>query len=304
MGTATVDRTKYEVQLALPLKADIKTLSSYAMEPKYDGARLLVVKRGSTISCETRTGNDHTHKFDHIIAALKNIPGDFVLDGEVVDIKAVVSIDGKDVPVSRWAGVQSVLSSSGKKNSLSFVVFDCLMADGKDIRTMPDVLRRKKAAQLVEASKGKSVILTARWDSYDADIYQQMVDSGVEGAILKNQFAPYRSGHRPAQTWVKLKPFSTADVVIMGFKPGEGSFKGLIGAIEFGQYKNGKLTARSRCSGMDFAFRKELTDNGTDYVNRVIEIRYMGMTDDGNFRHPVFSRLRDDKSAEMCTWDR
>lgn len=303
MSTATVDKTKYEVQLALPLKADIKTVSSYAMEPKYDGARLLVVKRGSTVSCETRTGNDHSHKFDHIIAALKDIPGDFALDGEVVDIKDVVSIAGKDVPVSRWAGVQSVLSSNGKKNALSFVVFDCLMTDGKDIRTLPDVIRRKKAAEVVKASKGKSVLLTARWDAYDADIYQQMIDAGVEGAILKNQFAPYRSGRRPVQTWVKLKPFSTADVVIMGYKPGEGSFKGLVGAVEFGQYKKGKLVARSRCSGMDFAFRKELTDNGQKYLGRVMEIRYMGLTDDGNFRHPVFSRLRDDKTSEMCEWD-
>lgn len=304
MATATVDKTKYEVQLALPLKGDIKRMAAYAMEPKYDGARLLVVKRGSTVTCETRTGNDHSHKFDHIINALKDIPGNFILDGEVVDIKATVRIAGKDVPLSRWAGVQSVLSSNDKKNSLSFVVFDCLMADGKDFRALPDVLRRKKAESLVKAAKSKHILLTVRWERYDEKIYNALVDAGAEGAIIKNPLASYRSGRRPTETWVKLKPFSTADVVIMGYKPGEGSFKGLVGAVEFGQYKNGRLVARSRCSGMDFALRQELTKNGKNYLRRVMEIRYMGLTDDGNFRHPVFSRLRDDKSPEMCTWDK
>lgn len=295
---------KYEVQLAMPLKGtSMSSVASYAMEPKYDGARLLVVKRGDDITCETRTGHDHSHKFDHIINALRGIDGDFVLDGEVVDIKAVVNIGGKDVPLSRWAGVQSVLSSSGKKNSLAFIVFDCLVADGKDLRMVPDILRRKKAQELVDIAESEHVLLTVRWNKYDDAIYDELVAAGAEGAILKNQLAPYRSGRRPTQTWVKLKPVATADVVIMGYKPGEGSFKGLVGAVEFGQYKNGRLVARSRCSGMDFALRKDMTDNGSKYIGRVMEVRYMGLTEDGSFRHPVFSRLRDDKSPEMCEWD-
>lgn len=274
------------------------------MEPKYDGARLLVVKRGSKVTCETRTGNDHSRKFDHIIDTLKGVQGDFILDGEVVDIQATTNVAGKDVPLSRWAGVQSVLSSSNKQNSLTFIVFDCLMFDGNDLRALPDVLRRKKAQAIVDSANTNHVLLTVRWDRYDEEIYNQLIDSGAEGAILKNPLASYRSGKRPAETWVKLKPFSTADVVIMGYKPGEGSFTGLVGAVEFGQYRNGRLVARSRCSGMDFSFRKELTENGKKYLNRVMEIRYMGLTEDGNFRHPVFSRLRDDKSPEMCEWDK
>jgi ATP-dependent DNA ligase len=115
--------------------------------------------------------------------------------------------------------------------------------------------------------------------------------------------APYGSGKRGAGWW-KLKPQATVDVVVMGYKPGEGSFEGLVGAIMFGQYDNGKLIYRGKCSGMDLTERYDFTENADDYIGTVIEVAHMGLMEPsseyplGAFRHPQFKRTRPDRNAE------
>jgi ATP-dependent DNA ligase len=95
----------------------------------------------------------------------------------------------------------------------------------------------------------------------------------------------------------------TYDVVIMGYEEGKGKYQGLIGSIVFGLYKDGTLIECGKCSGMTDDVRKDFTMKQQKYIGRVIEIGAMERTKEGNFRHPAFKSLRDDKKASDCTWE-
>lgn len=109
--------------------------------------------------------------------------------------------------------------------------------------------------------------------------------------------------------WYKWKPVRTVDGVITGFKYGEGKFLGLIGAIEVSVYKdspNGtRLVRVANVSGMSDAERVLMTQLEEELVARaaVVEVEYQYVGSGGRLRHPRFKRMRDDKSAEECTWD-
>lgn len=80
-------------------------------------------------------------------------------------------------------------------------------------------------------------------------------------------------------------------------------FHSLIGSIVFGLVKDGELQKAGTCSGMDEEVRETFTRDGDYYVGKVIEITAMERTEKGMFRHPVFERLRDDKSPMDCIWE-
>lgn len=74
-----------------------------------------------------------------------------------------------------------------------------------------------------------------------------------------------------------------------------------IGSIIFSKYDaNGNLVEVGDCSGITEELRKDMTENPTKYIGQVMEIGAMEVTKDGFYRHPQFSRFRDDKNARDC----
>lgn len=299
--------------LAVPLKGEPKRGSVF--EPKFDGIRVIVHKVGDDLQVYTRTFHNQLGKLPHLEEAFRAIDFDFTLDGEIISVDKTVDIMGQKVPVASFSGAQSVMGSgvtkaAASRDKLTFVVFDCLGAQGKDLTDVPDILRRGAGELIVELLRAHSkyVMLSPRWRDLNKEeqdsLYGEIIAHGGEGLMIKNPLAIYQSGKRPAGVWQKRKSQETADVVIMGYKPGENGFTGLIGAVEFGQYKNGRLVARSRCSGMDMAMRKEFTENGEAYVGKVMEIGYFSRVGpERSFRFPNFKAIRNDKLPKECVWE-
>lgn len=58
------------------------------------------------------------------------------------------------------------------------------------------------------------------------------------------------------------------------------------------------------CSGFDDETREYFTENETELLGSVVEVKANGvMTDSGRMRHPRFLRMRDDKAPEQCIWE-
>lgn len=295
----------------------------HVLEPKYDGWRLLVNVHENGVTAWSRAGKAQTGKLPHLAAWLANVPAGTWFDGELV------AFDDKGMP--EWGKAQSCMGSNAGdvRGECVFVAFDILAYGGLDIRPLPFVERR--AALEIALPVGPHTRLTPQLQATEAE-HDRLVDEGYEGSIVKEKSKPYASGKR-GQGWWKLKADDLMDAVILGFKPGESSFKGLIGAIEFGQYKptcecggsgidifaqaqgNGKLpcpkcdgsgnkvlTYRGRCSGMTMKVRKEITANQSSYMGKVISLAYMGIMPSGSPRHPQFKTFREDKPAFDCDW--
>lgn len=273
-------------------------------EPKLDGTRLIIEKINNKVGIFTRTKIDQSIKLPKLVNRLLTIDGDFIIDAEAVVVKDYFEVDGLQVPSVDFSAVQTSLRTSlGNEDAVTIFVFDCLMMDGNSMLDVPEVYRYKNAGKVVEVINMDGIKLMPRWNHYNDSLYEECVNYGMEGLMVKNPLGKYVPNKRPKDTWVKLKANDTADVVVVGYKPGEGKYDGLIGSIEFGQYKNGMLVRKGFCSGMDEDTRVEISKNRSQFMHRVMEIRYFGKVGpEQNFRHPNFLRWREDKLPEDCTW--
>jgi ATP-dependent DNA ligase len=266
------------------------------MEPKYDGHRILIGKtEQGNVRVFARSGEEKTGRLPKIEAEAHRIltPGTWI-DGETVGFLP----DG----TQDWGLAQSGLGSHAGDTDgrLTFVAFDILSVGGTDAR--PATLEQRR--QVLEAAlkdAGPVIQVTPQMEATDEN-YERLLALGFEGAITKDLSKPYASGKKGAG-WNKHKATRTADVVVMGFTEGNGSISGLIGAIEYGQVRDGVLVRRGKCSGMTMAERVEMSRNRNEWVGRVIEMKYQTITTDGSFLFPRFLHERTDKGEVDCIWD-
>lgn len=278
-------------------------LTGLVMEKKWDGFRLLVYRHANGVAFYTRTGKAQTGKLPHLEALFSALPEETWLDGELV------AFDAQGMP--EWGKVQSKMGSNAgdPQGELVYIAFDILtygtvdeegQTFGLDLRPLPLMDRRVALETVITPLAGQRLQVCEQRPASHA-YHEALVEQGFEGTIVKDPTAPYASGKR-GHGWTKFKANDEMDVVIMGFKDGENSFTGLIGAIEFGQYQNGVLTYRGRCSGMDMKMRKQLSADRPGHLGKVISLAFMGIMPSGSPRHPQYKRFRTDKLPTDCEW--
>src|SRR3954469_16370469 len=126
------------------IKPQLATLKSKAPkgdqwlhEIKFDGYRVQVHVNAGKKKAYTRNGLDWTKRFSVIAGAL-DIPGQAILDGEVVVIH-----EGR----TNFSELQAELAA-GKQDRLVFYAFDLLWRDG-DLRRLPQIERKQLLLDLL-----------------------------------------------------------------------------------------------------------------------------------------------------------
>lgn len=299
-----------DIQQIEPASCDGKATKKDLAEEKLDGHRGLL-HFGSELGRPHLTGRRLSVKTGLLTEKAENVPhlcdavaefaklkklGYTVLDGEVL------------VKGQNFESVQSVMGALAPKaiewqranGWMSYAVFDVLFYDGEDVRQIPLVERVNLTIQILEGLEPFADEFTKPqrlWFPRDGQVeefFAEIVSAGGEGLVLKDMKAAYGRG------WTKLKKEQTYDVVVRGFTPGQGKYVGLIGAIEFGIFRDGLIQPLGRCSGMTDPQRRMFTEQQKQLVGSVMEVECSGVTAHGRLRHPRFVRLRPDKPAEQC----
>lgn len=330
---------KYGKKPTTTLEALIKD-PKYWAEVKLDGARATTAEgrffsrhASEDKSCPETIGFpvENTERIPHLSALFEQIHGHW-FDGEICYVKNGV-MNSDAVTSILGCTPEKAITRQTEGGFLSYVIFDVLFVDYKNVMGASLFDRRElleavyddnnllfreyeeqfqckiSLSQVARTQKEKELLLT----------YAQ--DNNLEGLMFKHIEKDYRPDKRPEGYWYKVKKELDADVVIMGFTEGKGKFSGMVGSIEFGQYKKATkfpgvdteeiavmndgfyvLTKCGSCSGMDDSFRMELTKNADSYIGKVITITAMERTKAGQFRHPQFQRVRTDKQRQQCIW--
>ena len=305
-----------------PMKAKLvekPPAGDWIYELKFDGIRLIAVKKDENVSLLSRNQNDLSGRFPEIVESIENLsPRECVIDGEVV----AVDDEGR----SSFQLLQAH-EMEGRKSPIYFYAFDLLQLDGKSLIELP-LEARKNVLEKICADAGDPIRYSGAIGSDAKRLLEEVQRRGLEGLIGKQRNSVYEPGRRSG-AWVKLKRVNEQEFVIGGYTPPQGARKHF-GAILVGYYENNKLvfagkvgtgfTAKS-LSMFHKKFQKEARDdcpfvdlpsrqNGQwvlgitpsmmkkmHWVNPkfVAQIKFAEWTRDGKLRAPVFLALREDK---------
>jgi bifunctional non-homologous end joining protein LigD len=127
-----------------PQLATLKTTAhkgdQWLHEIKYDGYRVQVHANRGRKKVYTRSGLDWTKRFSTIAGAL-DIPGEAIIDGEVVVVH-----EGR----TNFSELQAELAA-GRQDRLVYYAFDLLWRDG-DLRKLPQIERKQALLDLLGES--------------------------------------------------------------------------------------------------------------------------------------------------------
>ena len=297
--------------------------AAYAYEFKWDGVRAVVYVDGGRPRVLSRNDRDVTGSYPELRDLAESLGSrQVVLDGEIVafDASGRPSFEALQsrMHVTNSAQVRRLMTQT----PATYLVFDVLHLDGRSLLDEPYAERRRILDSL--ALSGPSWQTPPWFEGGGAAVLEASKQQGLEGVIAKKLDSRYYAGKR-SDCWLKIKNLRTQEVVIGGWKPGEGRRKGAIGSLLLGvpdsdglQYVGhvgtgftekmlrdleADLTplARDTSPVATTVPREHARDARWVEPQVVGEVAFGEWTREGRLRHPAWRGLRPDKDPGEVT---
>jgi len=305
-------------QVAENFEEAVSEMGEVAVEWKFDGTRVQIHWGDGELKIYSRRLENVTKALPEIVEEIKkNVKEGVILDGEVIAVK-----DGRPMPfqhVLRRFRRKHGVSRMVEKIPLQFYAFDILYCDG-EIVDKPLEERRKILESVISESERIKIANQVRTRNKEdiEKIFNEAINAGHEGVMLKNPNSPYVPGKR-GKHWLKLKyVMETLDLVVIGGEWGEGKRSHLISSYELAcvDETTGNLLRVGRvATGFTDEDLEELTELFKQIIvahegkivkfipKYVFEVAYQEIQKSPKYesgyalRFPRFIRLRDDKDV-------
>src|SRR6266850_897764 len=210
---------------------------SFFAEDKLDGIRAQIHKSADRIAIYTRTMDRTDESFPDVVEAMRKIPGEFLLDGEIVPWR-----DGCVLPfahIQKRLGRKNLTPAIIRENPAVFIAFDILYRDGRLLMDEPLRQRRQVLEQLGVP------LLTSLCSVASADeittCFSASRNRRNEGIVLKDPESPYSPGRR-GKAWLKIKThLPTLDCVVTAAEYGHGKRKNVLSDYTFAVWSKDQL---------------------------------------------------------------
>jgi bifunctional non-homologous end joining protein LigD len=307
-----------------PMLATAGTLpvrdAGWAYEMKWDGIRALAFVADGAVRLVSRSGRDISQVYPELagLAAAMDVH-DAVLDGEIVAFGE-----------GEWPDFEALqqrmnISSAAQARVLaaqvpvSYLAFDVLWLDGTPTLDQPYTARRERLDG-IGLGGGNWQAPPSFAGEAGADVQAVSRQHHLEGIVAKRLQSRYEPGRR-SPSWLKIKNIRRQEVVVGGWKPGEGGRAGGIGSLLVGVHDDGVLVYSGHVgtgftqqtlhmlAGKLAPLRRPTSPFGTEvpaadaraahWVEPVLvaEIAFSDWTRSGRLRAPSYKGLRDDKDA-------
>jgi bifunctional non-homologous end joining protein LigD len=284
-------------------------------EVKFDGFRVLAVKKGKAVELWSRNHKRLDERFPGVVGAVARLAvRECVLDGEVC------ALDEKG-----RSSFQLLQNAAGKEHPVVYYVFDVVAERGKDLRNLP-LRERKSHLEAILLKAVDPIRPSPFFTERPRDVLEKMKATGAEGAIAKRKDSVYEEGRRSG-AWVKIKFHRGQEFVIVGYTLPKKSRK-YFGSLLLGYYRGKRLVFAGRVgTGFNDKALKEIfgklkrlecdapcveeirapsgrwrpkgwkaSDTRWVRLKLVAQVQFTEWTSDGILRHPSFQGLREDKN--------
>ncbi|WP_410658245.1 non-homologous end-joining DNA ligase [Amycolatopsis sp. lyj-112] len=290
----------------------------WGYEYKWDGYRsCLRVARGGETRLTSRSGIDVTATYPDLTGeALEG--REAVLDGEIV----VLDDQGRpSFPLLQTRHLRTPDAALLERSPVHFFAFDVLSLDGTLLLDEPYAARRELLTSLTPSGR---LVIPPGYSDDDISpdqLFDVVRQHGLEGLVAKKLDSRYYPGKRTRQ-WIKRALWHTQEVVIGGWRPGEGRRSGTLGALLLGAHDEaGELQyigdvgtgfsdkilddLHSRLTPLERKTPPFASEVPRDRARRVRwvapelvgEVVHRSWTPDGRLRHTTWRGLRADKAV-------
>jgi DNA ligase-1 len=242
----------------------------FFVEDKYDGIRAQVHKDGDRLALYSRTLDEITQRFPELHAALQALPGEFILDGEVLAARNGRILPFKDLQAR--LGRKTVSAEVQSLTPVILVAYDLLYLNGEVLLEQPLAERRARLEALLDdkvtrwqGGKESAQDKVTRWQGDEVtktlinenvslspllpvslsqltrqdelDAIEPLFDAarmrGNEGLMVKDPASAYKPGRR-GREWLKVKKaLATLDVVVTAVEVGYGKRRHVLSDYTF-----------------------------------------------------------------------
>jgi len=280
--------------LASPASSAEEALNYFenaVVEDKYDGIRAQAHISGDEVRIFSRTRDEITGSFPELPDALASLPGDVILDGEIVAWSYLERDSGRALPFSslqQRLGRKRVSEQLMREVPVAYLVFDVLYANGELLIDQPLTKRAKILTDLLEAGRPRpatrrpaghqekfvfgaeepariaQVIRAPMSHASSAAELDQLFEAaqarGNEGLMIKDPESTYTPGRR-GKSWLKLKrELATLDVVVTAVEYGHGKRISVLSDYTFAVWDGNRLANIGKAySGLTDAEIAEMT---------------------------------------------
>jgi ATP-dependent DNA ligase len=304
--------------------------NSWQYEPKWDGFRCLIFRRGTDVFLQSKAGQPLGRYFPEIVSAAKKLkPKWWILDGELaVPLGPSFSFDQL---LQRVHPAASRVARLARETPAVYIAFDLIMSGKKQIlRDSPLSERRRQLDDFSNNFEASDRFRLSPFTLETKQVYAWLNETGdnLDGVVCKQRNSRYVSGVSPA--FQKVKNYRCIDCVVGGFRYTADS-KG-VASLLLGLYDDaGKLNHVGFTSGLKAEERIKLANRLKKLISPpgfdgdapggksrwapggsrewkplrpelVVEVCYDHFTG-GRFRHGTrLLRWRPDKAPRQCRY--
>ena len=301
--------------------------SGWAFEMKWDGVRAVAYLAAERVKLLSRKGRDDTKAYFDVADELPKINvKTAILDGEVVVTDAAgrpnFGLLQHRINLTKPADIER----TAKTYPAQLMLFDILELNGQSLIKKTYQERREILENLIPPEPGSRIQVPPIFEGDLRAALETADQLRLEGVVAKRRNSIYQPGRR-THTWLKIKLHRAQEVVIGGWREGQGRRGGGVGSLLMGlpteaglhyvgrvgsgfndrqlddiQAKLEKLMRKT--SPFIDVPREDARDAHWVTPSLVGEVTYGELTEPGRLRHPVWRGLRPDKSPDEVVWER
>ena len=274
-------------------------------ELKMDGFRCLAYIDEACVDFRNKRNLRMASRFPELSDLYRNVSGKCILDGEIVVLKNGIP-DFFALQKRTLLTDQFKIKLEASRFPASFVAFDCIYENGRELQWKPLMQRKRILKEVV--MENDRIAVSRYVEGCGIALYQATEQRELEGIVAKRKDSVYLMGKR-SRDWIKCKRIFDEEFIVAGYiRKGKDIY-----SLILAKYEGASLAYRGHVtSGVTEAAVSVLTVTGKipfqlhpkanpDAVwvkpDHVCIVQYMPNTKN-TLRQPVFKGYRQDVCPE------